>query len=89
MRTTEASEKSFVHVLMDSFSPFSLEFESNSLHSCNRDLIPYVLEQMRWQEWCNRRVTRVINSVSVSAILSFSYKIRADVLSSALIPFVW
>ena len=27
--------------------------------------------------------------VSVSAILSFSYKIRADVLSSALIPFVW
>ena len=23
---------------MDSFSPFSLEFESNSLHSCNREL---------------------------------------------------
>ena len=38
------------------FSPFSLEFESNSLHSCNRELILYVLEQMRWQQWCNRRV---------------------------------
>ena len=31
----------------------------------------------------------VFIDVSVSAILSFSYKIRADVLSSALIPFVW
>ena len=38
MRTIEASLKSFVHVLMDSFSPFSLEFESTSLHSCNREL---------------------------------------------------
>ena len=63
MRTIEASEKSFVHVLMDSFSPFSLEFESNSLHSCNRELIPYVLEQMRWQEWCNRRVTPFTHSL--------------------------
>ena len=38
MRTIEASVKSFVHVLMDSFPPFSLEFESNSLYSCNREL---------------------------------------------------
>ena len=45
------------------FSPFSLEFESNSLHSCNRELIPYVLEQMRWQEWCNRRVIPITHSL--------------------------
>jgi len=71
MRTTEASEKSFVHALMDSFSPFSLEFEYTSLHSCNRDLIPYVLEQMRWQEWCNRRVTPVTDMENLDEIASF------------------
>ena len=41
------------------FSPFSLEFESNSLHSCNRELILYVLEQIWWQQWCNLRVAPV------------------------------
>ena len=37
----------------------SQEFAQNSLHSCNKRLIPYVLEQMRWQEWCNLRATPV------------------------------
>ena len=68
MRTIEASEKSFVHVLMDIFPLFLLNL---SLTPCTPATGSYVLEQMRWQEWCNRRATPVTDMENLDEMAVF------------------